>query len=204
MVDLLVTADFIFTIMILSLLYRDNPLSRLAENIAVGAAAANALVMAYYSLLSSGIQPIRAGDYLFLIPLMLGFLVFFRFYKKGSWIARYPIALFIGIGTGLAVRTSVESMFVAPIKDLIRPLTGVSALSAFNNLVILVGTLTALAYFIFTIKETKVLGASAKIGRSFIMIALGVGFTTALGVYLGSLIGNFMNIVDFLRSLFGI
>ena len=90
----------ILTIMITTLAWKDTPVSKTAEHIYLGVITANSIVMAWGNIDSVGIQKIMSGQFLYIIPVILGIMAYARYSKENFWIYRYPIALVVGIGVG--------------------------------------------------------------------------------------------------------
>ena len=78
----------LITIAILSLVWKENPFYRSAEHLYVGVSAGHAVVMAYNNVRDTAIQPIKSGQMVWIIPMILGILLYAR-YTKSSWVARY-------------------------------------------------------------------------------------------------------------------
>ena len=70
------------------------------------------MILVVTSLWPKLIEPLRAGNWIYIIPGILGCMMFFRFSKKRSWIARYPIAIYIGIGTGLSLIVEMQARVI--------------------------------------------------------------------------------------------
>ncbi len=64
-------------------------------------------------------------------------------------------------------------------------------LETFNNLLIIIGVATTLVYFYFSKKHTGALGAGARIGVTFIMVAFGASFGYTVMARISLLIGRF-------------
>ena len=82
----------------------------------------------------------------------------------------------VGIGTGMAIRGTIGSQIVEQIRaTLIAPNT-------FNNIVIIVGVLTTMAYFFFSWEQKGILGPAARLGRIIMMVTFGASFgNTVMG-----------------------
>ena len=64
----------------------------------------------------------RFGDlWLHLVPLALGIMLLMRLHPKASWVARYPIALFLGVGSGLAIPTALQAFVIQPLRATLLP-----------------------------------------------------------------------------------
>ena len=77
-----------------------------------------------------------------------------------------------------------------PLFDLVEP-------SHFNNLVILVGTVTGLLYFYFSKEHKGVFGNVTKVGIYFLMISFGASFGFAVMGRISLLIGRFVDLLKF-------
>jgi len=169
-----------FTLMVLSLMYRESILYRFAEHTAIGFILGITLYVGCETLRTKGVAPIVAGDYIYIFPFIIGFLLFARLSKKYYWVARWPTAIIAGIGSGLALRGAVFAMFIDQIVATAKPLVAADPLTSLNNIVLLIALLGTLSYFFFTFKHTGPLGISAKIGRYAMMIFFGASLGAAV------------------------
>ena len=167
----------IATIGIMSFAFKDNPLYRLVENLYVGVSAGHAIVLGYMNIRDQAWNPlINKGQWSLLVPMVLGVLLYTRYNKKLSWLSRFPIALMVGIGTGLAIRGTIGSQIVSQIKSTILPLNSV------NNWIIILGTLGTLMYFFFSVEHKGVMKPVSAFGRYVLMVSFGAAFgSTVMG-----------------------
>jgi hypothetical protein len=168
------------TICVFSFLYRDNPLYRFAEHLFVGAAAGYLLATQYQNvILPNVIRPLQSGPkppdlVLTLIPAMLGILLLLRVIPRFTSPARWALAFYVGVYSGIAVTGYMQAQILAQIGDTVKPFgTGWQAV---NSVLILIGLLTVLAYFFFSAPHTGIHGAGARVGIWFLMIAFGASF----------------------------
>jgi len=71
------------TIAILSyVLYRENPVYKVAEAAFVGISLGNVVVMAVRSLISSGVNSLIGGEAILVVPIALGLLLFSVYSKR--------------------------------------------------------------------------------------------------------------------------
>lgn len=174
------TVAALFTIMIFSILFKDNIFYRFAESTAIGVAIGYGIPVTLNSLRTSAWMPITTGNYLVLIPLILGIMTYTQFSKKYSWISLWPMALLTGLGIALSTRGAIHAQFIEQIAATILPLTG-EPIEVFNNLIIVISTATVLYYFLFTLTFkspflNKASNIIRKLARYLIMAGLGVGF----------------------------
>jgi hypothetical protein len=165
----------IFTFMIWSYLYKESVVFRIAEYTFIGMASGHAVVMAISQITKTLGSAISAGQYIWAIPSVLGLMVYTRYYKPTVWISRLPVALMVGVGTGLAMRGLIEAQFITQIISTIQPK------EPLDGLIIAVLTVCTLTYFIFTREPKeesmkKVYNVILRIGRLTIMVAMGAAF----------------------------
>lgn len=160
---------------IFSFLYRENWYYSIWENVYLALTLSMYLVTGWGSINRSAIQPLLSGQIINIIPIMLGLSLFFSLLSKEY---RSPYRLgtgfLIGIGAGLGIRGAVSAYIVDQMKGSIISIFNPSdLLTTLNNILIIVGSVTVLLYFSFTREHKGIFGVSAKVGRYFIMAALG-------------------------------
>lgn len=191
----------LLTVAVLSFLYRDNPLYRLAEAVIVGVSAAYWMVVALWTTLvpnlfgkispewihswaMPGLSPLRDEHwYLNLIPLALGIMLLWRLSPRGAWIATWPLAFIIGTTAGLRLVVFLQADFLSQIQAGIEPLAVVEYSSLSENVwaslqhaIVFFSTLAALVYFFFSIEHRGVVGRISRAGIWVLMITFGASF----------------------------
>jgi hypothetical protein len=182
---------------IFSFLYKENPVYRFAEHLYVGIAAGHAVLMGWGNVRNIGLSALAEGRFLSAVPLLLGLLMFARFNRRISWLARYPVATLVGTGTGLILRRVPAIQIIAQVQACF------VSLASINNLIIVVGVLGTLAYFLFTQKHEGGLGVLANIGKWSMMVAFGAGFGNTAFSYLSLLVGSLTKILGTWLGLMG-
>jgi len=189
------TAAVFFTLATFSFLYKDNPFYKFAEHLVVGVSAGyfviilwhNALVPNLFSKLADGNWYyfwLNSSGPWYLVPAILGVLMWTRFSKKYSWVSRWPMAIYIGISVGIAIplemANRVNKQLVAMMIDIDWSNffgTGIlDPFSGFANIIISVGAIAALVYFFFSKAHTGVFGKVATFGIWILMIGFGASF----------------------------
>lgn len=165
----------ILTLCIFSFLYRDNPFYKFAEHLFVGASAGYLLAVQYQNVIRPNvIVKVSHGNLLPLIPLFLGVILLGRLWDRTSGLARWSIAFYVGIYSGIAVPAYMQAQIFAQLADAVKPWgTGWQMVNAG---LILLGFLSVLAYFFFSAPHSGVHGAFARIGIWFLMVAFGASF----------------------------
>ncbi len=184
----------------LSMLYKDNPFFRVGQMAVMGSSISHFILLNMTNVYNNALTPLMSGDTLMVIPLVLGLLMYSRLIKSISWLARYPTSVLIGIGTGVMVAGTVSGQVLDQIAVTI---TDVLNGGGINSMIIAVGVVTSITFFIFTKEHTGAVGTSAKIGRKFLMISLGANWSGELVWYLTQLVGRMMYIKNFITLLMG-
>ena len=160
------------TLCIFSFLYRDNPFYKFAEHLYVGFSAGYWVIQIwFYTIQPMLLEPImKKQEYILIIPGILGVLMLTRWFPKIAWISRWPISFTVGISAGLAITGSLQGWLLPQLSSTVLPLTKI------NNVLLVLGVLTTIFYFYFSIEHKGVVGGAAKIGIVFIMISFGASF----------------------------
>lgn len=182
------------TIAILSFLYKENPLYRIAEHLYVGISAGFAIIYVWsfdvYPMLIQAFQRHlaegnRTEAWILVVPAVLGVMMLMRSIPKLAWISRWPMSFTIGIGAGLGLVATVQGYLLPQVTDTLRPLVTI------NNAVLYVGVISTLLYFYFSREHRGALGAVSRVGIVFIMVAFGANFGYTVMARISLLIGRF-------------
>jgi len=176
------TAVF-FTLGIYSILYRENPWYRIAESVYLGVAVGYGVSvdLLYIRNQWTGQWNDSAGMMLlFAIVLVIGLLWYGRFTKSTFFIYRWPLAIVVGTGIGLALRTVIDAQFLQQIVAQARTPFFVAGNigSTINNLLIQIMVPSVLLYFWFTgtIRESAPMKIVEKIARYTMMAGFGSAY----------------------------
>ncbi len=173
-----------------SVLIGDNPLSRFTEHLYTGILGGYIFTTNWDYIRSNCVNNIAQGQIVYVVALILSLMLLSRLKPEWVWMSRYPVALTVGVGLGLAMRTTVMAEFLSQITATVLPLTNI------NNLVTVIGTLTATAYFIFRTEMKGVYEYANKTGRLFLLAAFGVTYGQTVSFRFELVIGR---LVDMLR-----
>lgn len=173
-----------------SVLIGENPLSKFTENLYTGILAGYILTTNWDYIQNNAIQKVMTGQSVYILAIVASLLLLTRLSEDLKWLARYPIAITVGTGLGLALRTSVTSDFLHQITATILPLTSI------DNIVMIVGTASVAAYFIFTREMKGTFEYVHKTGRVFLLAAFGVTYGQTVSFRFELVIGR---LVDMLR-----
>ena len=176
-----------------SFLWRDNPFYKFAEHLFIGISVGWTIAIIYYnSFLPRIWEPIvHKGDYFILVPSILGLLSFAVFFKKISWLIRYPIAFIMGSFAGIAIPRSFEAVIFEHIRGTVGAiLPGQPIMVLIGNIVMVIGVITTLLYFYFSLEHKGAMGKVANVGIWYIMLAFGATFGYTVMARVSLLIGR--------------
>ena len=201
------------TLAIFSFLYKDNPIYKFAEHLFVGVSAGYFVVILWHNGLSPNLfQRLQDGDWYYLwlnslrpwylIPGILGVLMFSRFSTKWAWVSRYPMAIYIGIATGVAIPLEMTNRVLRQLVASMTPINWANfggnsyldIVAGYSQLLVLVGMVSALVYFFFSMPHRGVIGGVAKFGVWMLML----GFGATFGFTVMNRISLFANRVQYL------
>lgn len=193
------------TLAIFSFLYGDNPLYKFTEAVFVGVSAAYAMVVAFWTEIATNLyakllpglarsslfpdmESSTEPNWLYLIPLVLSVLLLWRLAPKGNWIARWPLAFFIGATAGIRLISYLETDFVGQLQNTIMPFIVFSADGSFDwiqslrNTIVITGVTSCMVYFFFSIEHEGIFKYISRLGIWFLMITFGASFAyTVMG-----------------------
>ena len=212
MIDLLwTTAGFFLTLMVLSYILGDNPLFRIASYILVGSAAGYFFTLVIYQvviqrLIFPLIYALPGGNLvqisLICLSILASIMLLFKLFSGPlSAVGNLPLAYTLGVGAAVMITGTVTGTILAQAQSTIN-LFGTTGLVEAS--VVLVGTITTLAYFHFGTrsiptpqgaKRNPLVEVLAWVGKLFIGVTLGALFA---GVYLAAL-SALVNRLDTLR-----
>ncbi len=172
-----VTIAALLTLAIFSFLYKENVFYRTAEHIFVGVAAGHGVIVALDSYLKPTFRAIEDGQYVNLVPLAIGILIYTRFLPKVASAGRITISFLVAIGAGITLTRQIKPFFLDQIVATMQPVFIRGNLAAsLNNLLLVLGVIGTLSYFFFTVEKKGILKYSSDFGRWTMMIAFGAAF----------------------------
>lgn len=219
---LLYTLNGLFTLAILSFLYKDNPVYKFAEHLFIGVAAGYYVGIEWHNVFIPNLwRPLigaggEAPRLILIIPFVIGLLMFSRFITRYAWLSRWSLALMVGAFAGLATIGAAQGDFVPQVEATmlsVAPREGLAwfdtgnpgAPSVVNNLILVVGVFASLAYFFFSREHRGALGGAAKLGIWFLMISFGASYGFTVMARYSLIIGRLdLLIIDWPREAPGV
>lgn len=172
----------LLTLAIYSFLYKDNPFYKFAEHLYVGVSTGYLVVIALGEALRRDLyEPLFINperDWIVIIPGILGLLLFTRFFKKIAFVSRISIAFVVGVASGISIPNQVQTMLLRHTEATILPLYNPSVhwMTNINNILILIGVLTVLIYFFFSIRHEGAVKPVSRVGVIYLMLYFGASF----------------------------
>lgn len=169
----------VFTILLLSVVFKDNPAYRFAENTYVGLYAGYTVAVQWFNYIRPSFQLkiMQEGKWWYIVPIIVGLMIYTRYIKPIAWVSRYHICFLLGIGSGYILSTTFKPMFIDQIRATFLPLWGTGDWwKSVSNIIYVVGTFSALVYFLFTLEKKGVQGKISGMGRWVMMVAFGAAF----------------------------
>ena len=185
----------LLTLCIYSFLYRDNPFYRFAEHLFLGVSVGYGIVLTFHQgLIPFAWEPLWQAatqqqwiGLVKLIPIGIGVLFFARLFPTHAWLIRYPIAILIGVWSGLAIPNVMRADIFQQVHGTLTPFAAIHAgelglFEIFGAILMLIGVIATLTYFFFSVEHRGVVGGISKIGIVFLMIGFGSAFgNTVMG-----------------------
>jgi hypothetical protein len=207
--------SFLLTLMILSYLFGDNAFFRVAVYIFVGVSAGYAAAVAWWQVLWPRLfNPLLRGDLtqriLAILALFLGVLLLMKISTRTSRLGNPAVAYLVGIAAAVAIGGAVLGTIIPQTQASFNVMDISNAGQnfferLFFGILMLIGTITTLAYFHFGARSTptgpqrnKFVNILGWVGQFFIAVTLGVLFAGVFSASLTALIERIGSLSDFI------
>jgi len=202
--------SLLFTLLILSYVVGDNPAFRFAIHAFIGVSAGYVVAIVLLQVITNKmLLPLFVGEMSEKIiagtALILGLFLLLKISPRTEWFARWIVASLVGISAAVAVAGAMLGTIYPQTMASIN----ISGANLLQGVFILIGTVTTLAYFQFTVfgksastgKRGWFMTTIAFLGQIFIAITLGALFAGAFSAALTALIDRIQSIVLFFEQL---
>lgn len=162
-----------------TLLYKENPLSRLVEHVMIGVASGYTFITNINFVMNTGVESVvTGGKPHYIIALLLGLLLFTNMSKKYSYLSRYGLALITGAGVALAISRVILTDIFRQLTATVEPLLTASTPIEYLEILLMIAiTVSVFSYFLFTAKAMpKKLASIPKLGRYALMLSFGLAY----------------------------
>jgi len=215
------TVSAFLTLATFSFLYRDNPFYKIAEHLVVGVSAGYFVVILWHNgLVPNLFQRLQDGDWYYLwlnsskpwylIPTILGALMWTRFSRNYAWVSRWPLALYIGIATGVAIPLEMANRVNRQLYATMAHINWdnfwgsgfLDPAAGYSQIIIFAGSIAALFYFFFSMPHKGVFGGVARFGIWMLMIGFGATFGLTVMGRISLFINRIQDLDDWGRAAF--
>lgn len=190
------------TLAIYSFLYKDNPAFKVAENLYVGVALGYTVIITWFNALKPDLYdpllvPLFTGQraqYLLFVPMLLGVFMLLRLSRSLAWLSRWTFAFVMGLGAGVTIPNYIHTFILKQLEPSMQPVFygGEMVLGSINTMLVLLGVVSVLIYFFFSVEHKGPVGVISKIGIWFLMVSFGASFGYTVMGRMSLLIGRVM------------
>ncbi|MDH7482930.1 MAG: hypothetical protein QHH26_13295 [Armatimonadota bacterium] len=181
------------TLAIYSILYKENPIYRIAEHVFIGAAAGYGIFITWVEMLKPAWwDQITQGRWYWIFALIAGAMFYFIYSRRYVWISRIIFGVLLGLVAGGAFKGFV-GVNIDRISASFKPLygKGLTATEIANNALFIIVLLAVMAYFFFSFEhKSPIRRAPAQLGRWCLMFAFGAMFGFTVMARMSLLIGR--------------
>jgi hypothetical protein len=204
------------TFAIYSFLYKDNPVFKFAEHVFVGVSTGYGVCYAFFEIIIPDlVKPLNKAvavkffgkaealeryESLWLVaPAVLGIFMLLRFVPKLAWLSRWSFAFIIGAFSGIAIPLTISAYVFKQMGATMIPLSG-GAGQTISAVLILIGVISVLSYFFFSLEHKGPMKPVASVGIYFIMVSFGAAFGYTIMARQSLAIQRFQTIVKHSKS----
>ena len=196
----------LITLAIFSFLFKDNLVYKFVERLWVGVTTGYWTMLLFHTSFTDKVWvPLTENfstQWIYLFPVMLGILMWFRMSRKYGFLARYALAFYIGISTGVFIPLTIKTAILFQLQGTIRPID--ASFDGIMFAIAFIGVLCSLSYFFFSREHKGILGVSSKIGIYTLMIGFGAGFGLTVMGRIALLVQRVTFLRDYSVELFGL
>lgn len=213
----LVWLGALVTLALYSILYKENPVYRLAEHVFLGLATGLGLYLTWKNILyPKWYKPLTAGEWAWVLALVAGGMYYTIYSRRLSWMSRVVMMTMMGLTAGLEFR-KFFGQYTPQIGASFKPLVviqpaaaggidlGASAFASFTNILFLVCLVSVMTYFFFSFdQKNKAVRSTANTGRWLMMIAFGAMFGSTvmarMSLFIGRLVFLFQEWIPLIKG----
>ena len=211
---------FILTLLVLSYALGDHPIFKVVTYLFVGVSSGFLAILIIYQILFPRlVVPLMTGTFgekiSLIVPAVLSLLLIFKLSPRFSGLGSPSMGFLVGVGAAATISGAITGTLFGQINGALSPFdvsagASFSAGQLFSGVVLLIGTISSLAYFQFTnlrkngqeVSRPGAVKFLANIGKVFIAITLGSLFAGAISAALAALIERVDFILTVIQSFF--
>jgi len=191
------------TLCIFSFLYKDNPFYKFAEQLVAGVALGYWTMLLYHTTFTDKVLiPIfQQGKLHYILPTIMGIMMWTRFSKKLAYLSRIAIAFYIGVGTGVALPLYMYNYVFRQLQATVVPLQ--FSWLGLNSLLMVTFVTCTLFYFFFSKEHKGTFGGLSKVGIYTLMAGFGASFGLTVMGRVALLVQRIIFLREYFIALFG-
>jgi hypothetical protein len=169
----------ILTIFVFTFVVKENFTFRFAEHTLIAFSSSYFFILAIKTAWDSALVPLVTGqNFLSIIPLLFGALLFTKYFSGREWMTRWSAALLVGIGVGVVSRAQTQGILLRNIVPTLVPfIVPGDPAQTISNIVLVTTYILATIYFLFTFglkgRSAFITEKLLPLGRKVVMINLG-------------------------------
>jgi hypothetical protein len=206
--DIAFLGSLVTTIMILgcySFYFKRTVFYKMIESTYIGATLGMGIAIGVRNILDSGINPIAQGNYMAIIPVVLGLLYFARVSRRWGHLSRLPVAIIVGIGMNVAVLGAVGGTIIPQLRGaMVQIVSPGNPATTLGRAIAVIFTFCVLYYFFWHTWSRSGSGSGVKnlisrLGRIGIMMAFGASFGINIIAYGNLVFERLLLVLQFFR-----
>ena len=186
---------------LISWVYKDNRIFRIATVAMVAGGSANGILVNLDSYWNKGILPILNGTKpLMIVPIIISVMLATVFFTRYSWLARIPTLTMMGISMGVMLSSVIGAQILGQIDSTMTVISqGRDVFGIINALLIVLGVVCSILYYTYGKEHKGIYGTFTKYGRYFLLSSLGPTWAGELSYHMDFAIQYIQNIVAAIR-----
>ncbi|MCP4599362.1 MAG: hypothetical protein GY847_02305 [Proteobacteria bacterium] len=187
----------ILTLCIFSFLYRDNPFFCFAEHLVLGLSTGYMFCILWQhvfipELITPLVEHGTDSQAHLWFAVVLCFFWACKFIDRAKDLFRLALAFWVAIDLGLTIPMFMEAKVLSQIAGTVNVSLSGGWVVVLGNIILVVGTVSALTYFFFSKAHEGIVGATAKLGTWVLMIGFGATFSYVVLSRIYLLIGRLL------------
>jgi len=180
-----------------SMVIKENIIWRFAEYTFLATSIGVVLTTSIVSIKDTITITIPKGDYLSIIPVLLGILLFARLSYSYMAVARYPLAVYMGITLALAAQADVLSRIIIPLAGAV----GSPGKFSIEILAQIIITVSVLLYYLFTQERKGWYKYTWNLGKLGFLLLFGVHWALYTMYRVNLAVGRIMSVLQTMGML---
>ena len=186
--------SILLTLCVLSFLYDDNPIYKLAEHLFLGVSIGYGVIEIYYGVFRPnlidklmGVGTSTFQQVLWIVPMVLLGLLFMKLHRKHAWLARIPIAFIVAAYSGVKLTGELNANLMTQVAQSIPNLAEVwdqygfwtwsaDGAGVLSSLILLLGLSACLLHFYFSAPHNRAMQWISRFGVLILMLSFGASF----------------------------